>query len=152
MRTRWAALSAVLVIVLIAVAAGCVESSEDEARTPSDSPTVVNSALQTDSNGDTVTAPAATAPEGGETTGGETNGGEGAAGDAAAGLTFFQATCTGCHTDDGKKAGVGPALVGIGWSADQIRTQVENGGGVMPGGLATGADLDNVVAYVLSLQ
>ena len=48
--------------------------------------------------------------------------------------------------------GVGPQLAGAGLTEDQIREQVINGGGAMPPGLAQGQDLDNVTAYVLSLQ
>jgi cytochrome c oxidase subunit 2 len=77
---------------------------------------------------------------------------ETAPGDAAAGKTVFEAKCGGCHAELGKKAGVGPALVGINWSDEQIRTQVKNGKGAMPGGLASGTDLADVVAYVQSIQ
>lgn len=77
---------------------------------------------------------------------------ETAPGDAAAGKTVFEAKCGGCHAELGKKAGAGPALVGINWSDEQIRTQVKNGKGAMPGGLATGTDLADVVAYVQSIQ
>ncbi len=49
-------------------------------------------------------------------------------------------------------AGTGPQLAGAGLTEAQIREQVMNGGGAMPPGLATGQDLDNVTAYVLSLQ
>ena len=70
----------------------------------------------------------------------------------AAGKTFFEATCQSCHAKDGAEAGFGPKLAGGGRSADRIRNQVVNGGGAMPGGLATGADLDSVVAFVLSIQ
>lgn len=69
---------ALLLIALVAAAGlvtGCVESSEEEAQTPAGASTVANSALQTDSEGNTVTAPAATAPAGGG--GGETTGGGG---------------------------------------------------------------------------
>jgi cytochrome c550 len=48
--------------------------------------------------------------------------------------------------------GVGPQLAGQGLTADQVRTTVENGKGAMPPGLAQGEDLDNVVAYVESIQ
>jgi cytochrome c oxidase subunit II len=77
---------------------------------------------------------------------------ETAPGDAAAGKTVFEAKCGGCHAELGKKAGVGPKLQGINWSDEQIRTQVKNGKGAMPGGLASGTDLANVVAYVQSIQ
>ena len=47
---------------------------------------------------------------------------------------------------------MGPVLAGAGRSDERIRNQVINGGAAMPPGLATGADLDNVVAFVLSIQ
>ena len=40
-----------------------------------------------------------------------------------------------------------------GWvAAPAVKTIVENGRGAMPGGLVSGEDLDNVAAYVVSLQ
>ena len=149
------AISLVLLVVAAIGLAGCVESSEEEAQTPSGASTVVNSAIQTDSEGNFVTAPAATAPAGGgEEGGGQEGGGEGApAGDAAAGEQVFAATCTGCHLNNGQDAGgVGPQLAGAGLDDATIRTTVENGRGPMPAGLVSGTDLDNVVAYVLSIQ
>ena len=148
------ALTLVLLVVAALGLAGCVESSEEEAQTPSGASTIMNSAKQTDSEGKTITAPAATAPEGGgsETGGGEGGGGE-AAGDAAAGQQVFAANCTGCHLNNGQDAGgVGPQLAGAGLDDATIRTTVENGRGPMPAGLVSGTDLDNVVAYVLSIQ
>ena len=156
MRRLWAALSLVAVVAALGLATGCVDSSEEDAQTPASAPTVVNSALQTDSEGKTITAPPA---EGAATTappaagGGGGGGGGAAAGDAAAGLMVFDATCTSCHLGDGKQeGGIGPKLEGLGLDEQTIRNQVINGGGPMPAGLATGADLDNVVAYVLSIQ
>ena len=154
-RRLWVALSLVLVVAAMALATGCVDSSEEAAQTPSDAPTVANSAAQTDSEGKTITAPAATAPAGGgETTGtGGGGGGEAPAGDVAAGETFFATTCGGCHLNGGNDAGgVGPKLAALGLTADAIKNQVVNGGGAMPPGLASGTDLDNVVAYVVSIQ
>jgi len=151
---------ALTLVVLVAATlglVGCVESSEEAAQTPTGSPTVMNSAAQTDSEGKTITAPTA-APGGGSETGGgaETGGGGGggeAAGDAEAGLAVFQASCTGCHLADGTQdGGVGPKLAGLGLDAETISNQVVNGGGAMPAGLVSGTDLDNVVAYVLSIQ
>jgi cytochrome c551 len=146
---------ALLLIALVAavgLVAGCVESSEEDALTPEGASTVMNSALQTDSEGNTVTAPAATAPAGGgETTGG--GGGEDASGgDVEAGLEVFAANCTSCHTDNGNQAGVGPQLAGAGLDAATIETTVVNGRGIMPAGLVSGEDLTNVVAYVESIQ
>jgi cytochrome c551 len=149
------ALSLVVLVMAALALAGCVESSEEEAQTPSGASTVVNSAKQTDSEGNFITAPAETAPAGGgsETGGGEGGGGGEAAGDAAAGEQVFAANCTGCHLNNGQDAGgVGPQLAGAGLDEATIRTTVENGRGAMPGGLVSGEDLDNAVAYVLSLQ
>jgi cytochrome c551 len=151
------ALTLVLLVVAAIALAGCVESSEEEAQTPSGASTVANSAKQTDSEGNFITAPAATAPEGGggsETGGGEGGGGGGeAAGDAAAGEQVFAANCTGCHLNNGQDAGgVGPQLAGAGLDVETIKTTVQNGRGAMPGGLVSGEDLDNVAAYVLSIQ
>lgn len=127
---------------------GCVEPDPNAAETPSDAPTVVNSAPQTDSTGKTVPAPGA------ETTPDATTDGEAPAGggDVAAGQAFFETTCQGCHANLGQEAAVGPKLAGGGRPEELIRTTVVNGRGVMPAGLATGADLDNVVAFVLSIQ
>ena len=151
------ALTLVLLVVAALALAGCVESSEEEAQTPSGASTVANSAKQTDSEGNFITAPAATAPEGGggsETGGGEGGGGGGeAAGDAAAGEQVFAANCTGCHLNNGQDAGgVGPQLAGAGLDVETIKTTVQNGRGAMPPGLVSGEDLDNVAAYVLSIQ
>lgn len=150
MRRIWAVGALVVLLLAIGVAVGCSESSEDEARTPSSAETVANSAAQTDANGETVTAPE------GEGTGDETAtepAGEEPQGDVAAGEAFFAATCTGCHMDNGKAAGgIGPQLAGLGLTADFVKETVTNGKGAMPPGLASGADLDNVAAYVVSIQ
>lgn len=74
-------------------------------------------------------------------------------GDPAAGKTTFAQACGGCHLEAGTgAAGVGPRLQGLGLTSDRIATQVRNGGGTMPAGLVSGIDLQNVVAYVLSIQ
>ena len=152
-RRLWAALSLVAMIAVLGLAAGCVDSSEEDAQTPSNAPTVANSAAQTDSEGKTVSAPSgggATAPAEG---GGATTEAGGEGGDAAAGKAVFAASCTSCHLNDGMDAGgPGPQLAGLGLAEQRIRDQVVNGGPVMPAGLVSGEDLDNVVAYVLSIQ
>jgi mono/diheme cytochrome c family protein len=150
-RRHLAALSVVVLLAVLALAAGCVDSSEEAAQTPASAPTVVNSAVQTDSSGKTVTAPAATAPAPKP----ETTGGGGGVGDAAAGMQVFASTCTSCHLNNGMDAGgVGPQLKGAGLTAAVIDDTVTNGrpGTAMVGGLVSGADKENVEAYVLSLQ
>ena len=129
-----AAVASTLLGALVVLGAGCGGSDPEAARTPTDAVTITN--------GQTGETPATT----------ETGGGGGGAGDVAAGKAKFVETCQGCHSAAGTEAGVGPKLEGIGWSAAQITKQIENGGGPMPGGLVSGTDLDNVVAYVVSLQ
>ena len=155
MRRLLAALSVVVLVALLALAAGCVDSSEEAAQTPASAPTVVNSAAQTDSAGETVTAPAATAPAPAPDDGGGGGGGGGDPAAVAAGKQVFAATCTSCHLNDGQDAGgVGPQLAGAGLDAARIDDVVTNGipGTAMVGGLVTGDDKENVEAYILSLQ
>ncbi len=72
--------------------------------------------------------------------------------DVAAGKVLFDNKCQSCHLNGGTERGVGPVLAGGGRSEERIRDQVINGGGAMPPGLVTGTDLDQVVAFVLSIQ
>ncbi|MCU0307863.1 MAG: cytochrome c [Thermoleophilia bacterium] len=140
---------------LLGVAAGCGGSDESESQTPSEATTAVNSAAQTDSEGQTVTTPPATetATETGGGTdtagGGET---EEASGDVAAGETKFNEVCAGCHPNGGQQAGVGPQLAGAGLALAAVKTTIQNGRGAMPAGLVSGDDLENVAAYVESIQ
>jgi mono/diheme cytochrome c family protein len=74
-------------------------------------------------------------------------------GDPAAGQVTFAQTCGGCHLQAGRAAGgVGLKLQGLGLASDLIATQIRDGGGPMPANLVSGIDLQNVVAYVLSIQ
>lgn len=161
MRRSRVALLAVSLVAALSLVTACVDSDEEDARTPAGAATVANTAIQTDSKGETVTAPAATTPAEtppaettpAETTPAETSGGgEEVAGDAAAGETAFAGSCGGCHVNGGQEAGVGPKLAGLGLAATRIEDQIVNGGATMPAGLASGDDLDNVVAYMVSIQ
>lgn len=53
--------------------------------------------------------------------------------DEAAAMTIYKSSCLSCHGDQ-LQGQLGPALssVGTSMSADQIRKQIENGGGGMP--------------------
>lgn len=117
----------VLVGALAALVSGCGGPDPDAAKTPANAPTVTNGQ---------AAAPVT----------------DGEGGPAEAGKTAFEATCQGCHAKGGTEAAVGPVLADKGLSADAIRNQIVKGGGAMPGGLASGTDLDNIVAYVASLQ
>lgn len=121
-------LAVVAVGSVAALGAGCGGGGSDTGATPSSTPTA-----QTTIPADTGSSTAA-------------------AGDAAAGKTFFEGTCQGCHTAGGTEAGAGPKLAGMGLTADAIKKQIQTPRGAMPPNLASGADLDNVIAYVESIQ
>ncbi|MDA2953311.1 MAG: c-type cytochrome [Actinomycetota bacterium] len=141
---------------LIGIGAGCGGTDSSASSTPADATTIANYAPQTDSEGKTIPAPdaaptadsgqaAPSAPEAGTS--------DASSGDVAAGKTVFEANCQGCHPAGGTQAGgVGPQVSMTKLDAAQIKYQIVNGKGAMPGGLATGADLDNVVAYVVSIK
>lgn len=118
------------------VGTACGGSDPKQAETPANAPTVSNST--------------STAATGGTETGGATE----AKGDVAAGKTTFEGTCQACHAAGGTEAGAGPKLQGIGLTAERIAKQVKTppAGSLMQPNLVTGADLDNVVAYLLSLK
>ena len=75
-------------------------------------------------------------------------------GDVAAGkIVFTQNPCGTCHTlkDAGATGTVGPNLDAVKPSPEIIRDRVEHGKGAMPPfPQITGADLDNLVAYIVS--
>ena len=75
-----------------------------------------------------------------------------AAGDAARGSTVFAERCAGCHGQGGVGGGPGPRLVGSGVDAVEVAAVVEQGRGVMPAGLVSGADRTDVAAYVASIS
>ncbi|HWH14514.1 MAG TPA: cytochrome c [Miltoncostaeaceae bacterium] len=156
---RTVAVVAIAALAGSGVLAGCNESDSSEAQTPANAPTVENTAVQTDEEGNTIEAPGGqTGGEGGENgeTGGDNGQGEGDAGgevgDVAAGQSTFEGVCQGCHAQGGQQAAVGPKLAEAGLAEDEIRNTIVNGQGVMPAGLVQGEDQDNVVAYVLSIQ
>jgi mono/diheme cytochrome c family protein len=134
-----------LVTVFAAVIAGCGGSSGSSSTTTPATTQATTTAATTTAATTTAATTTAAATTAATTTAAAT-------GDVAAGKVFFVGTCQGCHLAAGTQAGVGPVLAGGGRSEERIRNQVINGGAVMPAGLATGADLDNVVAYVLSIQ
>jgi cytochrome c551 len=136
---------AALVVVVALLAAACGDSDTEDAVT-TDAETVATTAPQTDGGGDTVP------PEEEEPPPADGEDGEDPAvaeGEAA----FVASGCSGCHLDNGRAGGgAGPQIAGTGVTDEQIRTVVANGMGSMPAGLASGTDLDNIVAYLESLQ
>ncbi len=115
--------------LILAIGAGCGGSDASEAETPTNAQTVTNGAPASGGGGD----------DGG--------------GDAVAvGETVFEGSCQSCHPAGGNEPGVGPVLAGAGLTAEAIRTQIVNGKGAMPANLVQGKDLEDVTAYVESIQ
>ena len=71
-----------------------------------------------------------------------------ALGNAASGHAIFNATCGGCHGQDGTGGGVGPTLKGANVSLGRARSIIDAGSGVMPPGLVSGARQADVLAYL----
>lgn len=69
--------------------------------------------------------------------------------DAAKAEATFKNTCAGCHGQN-LEGVVGPNLQKIGGelSKDQIREILKNGKGGMPPNLVSGADADNIAAWL----
>jgi cytochrome c550 len=68
--------------------------------------------------------------------------------DPLRGEQLFAENCATCHGGGGSGGGVGPRLAGNDVSIEEARTTIENGSGVMPAGLVTGQDLEDVLAYL----
>ena len=70
--------------------------------------------------------------------------------DAQRGQITFRKTCAGCH---GMKAqgGVGPRLAGAQITVAAAKTQIDNGGGIMPAHLVSGTNEDDVLAYLAKI-
>jgi mono/diheme cytochrome c family protein len=68
-------------------------------------------------------------------------------GDPQQGQLVFKQTCAGCHgaNAEGK---IGPGLAGAHLTVAQAKTQIDNGGGIMPGGLVKGDREADVLAYL----
>jgi mono/diheme cytochrome c family protein len=69
-------------------------------------------------------------------------------GDPVRGEQLFAQHCQTCHGEGGSGGDVGPRLAGNEVSIDDARSTIENGSGVMPAGLVTGQDLEDVLAYL----
>jgi cytochrome c553 len=170
-RWRKASIAVITLLLAIGALAGCVESDPESAQTPTSATTVQNSAAQTDSEGNTVSAPAGggggeeAPPAGGgseDDNAGEGEGG-GAMGDAQAGVALFTSTgCGSCHTFGAASASgaIGPNLdeALAGKSPEEIKTDITDPDaeitegfppGVMPGNYGdtlSDDDLNNLVA------
>ena len=71
-------------------------------------------------------------------------------GGAERGAVLFTESCAGCHGQGGT-GGTGPALADSGLDADEISAAIEQGAGIMPAGIVSGQNQEDVVAYVVSI-
>ena len=96
------------------------------------------------------------APSSGGSSGGSSSS---ASGDPVNGKALFVSkTCSGCHADQAGAQSPFPAapnLADLNASGNlteaRILTQIQNGGGPMPAGLASGQDAQDIAAYILTL-
>ena len=72
-------------------------------------------------------------------------------GDPYRGETVFQQTCATCHGDGGKGGGGGPQLAGNTISLAAAKAQIESPRGVMPAGLVSGGQEQDVLAYLATI-
>lgn len=93
------------------------------------------------------------------TTSASGGGGGASAADIQAGLQLFQSNgCSGCHSQDGKAAGVGPKLqgdaniTGPDFVINQVRNKAVAPMPKYPASQLSDADLNKIAAYVVSLQ
>ena len=70
-------------------------------------------------------------------------------GDPINGESVYNASCASCHGSAGSGLS-GPELPGTSTEED-IANAIENGIGSMPPGLITGTDIDDVIAYLMTL-
>ena len=96
------------------------------------------------------------APSTGGSSGPSSTPSSGGSGDVAAGKTTFEDNCASCHSAEAGTPSPLPAAPNLAELAPTLDTQtildqIKNGGGPMPAGLVSGADADNVTAYILSL-
>jgi mono/diheme cytochrome c family protein len=71
-------------------------------------------------------------------------------GDPKRGQVAFRQTCGGCHGMNAQ-GGVGPRLAGARIAVDAAKTQIDNGGGIMPARLVSGTREDDVLAYLSTI-
>jgi mono/diheme cytochrome c family protein len=71
-------------------------------------------------------------------------------GDAQGGQAVFKQTCGGCHGLNAQ-GGVGPRLAGAQITVAAAKTQIDNGGGIMPAHLVAGSREDDVLAYLAKI-
>jgi mono/diheme cytochrome c family protein len=72
-------------------------------------------------------------------------------GDPYRGETVFSTNCASCHGDGGKGGGIGPRLIGLKMTLEAAKSQIDNGGSVMPPALVKGQAEEDVLAFLDSI-
>jgi mono/diheme cytochrome c family protein len=72
-------------------------------------------------------------------------------GDFYRGQTVFSQKCAACHGPDGKGGPVGPKLDGLAITLGVAKAQIDNGGTTMPGGIVTGVQERDVLAFLATI-
>jgi len=72
-------------------------------------------------------------------------------GDAYRGETVFVSKCSSCHGLGGDGGDVGPRLADAPITLAQAKAQIDNGSGLMPGGLVSGQQEEDVLAYLATI-
>jgi mono/diheme cytochrome c family protein len=72
-------------------------------------------------------------------------------GDFYAGQTLFTQKCGACHGSLGQGGSIGPKLQGLAISLARAKAQIDAGGSTMPGGLVTGKQEADVLAYLATI-
>jgi len=68
-------------------------------------------------------------------------------GDAVRGKTIFRQVCAPCHGTNAEGR-IGPRLAGTLLTPAAAKTQIDNGGGIMPARLVSGRAEEDVLAYL----
>ena len=72
-------------------------------------------------------------------------------GDFYNGQTVYSQKCAACHGQDGRGGGIGPKLAGMPIPLTVVQAQIDAGGGVMPGGIVSGQQERDVLAYLATI-
>jgi mono/diheme cytochrome c family protein len=71
-------------------------------------------------------------------------------GDAYRGQIVYSQSCASCHGATGE-GGIGPALQGNPISIEATKAQIDSGSGTMPAGLVSGAQEEDLLAYLATI-
>jgi mono/diheme cytochrome c family protein len=72
-------------------------------------------------------------------------------GDQYRGQTIFGQKCGSCHGQGGAGGSIGPKLAGVPLSLALAKSQIDNGGSVMPAHLVSGSQERDVLAYLATI-